>query len=223
MQENEIPRLSLCYFDLDGTLTDPRAGITGSAVYALRKLGYPTPEPSEIEWFIGPPLLWSFRELTGCTEAEGRRLVEKYRERYEVLGVHENTLYPGVHELLAALKANGRILAVASSKPAVFVRQILDEYRLTEYFTVIEGSDLEGKCVEKEDVLRMALARLGDNRNAVMVGDRKFDVLAARRFGLKTVGAAYGYAQGRELEEAGADKIASSPAEIQKIILDTDG
>ena len=67
-------------FDLDGTLTDPRAGITGSAVYALRKLGYPTPEPSEIEWFIGPPLLWSFRELTGCTEAEGRRLVEKYRE-----------------------------------------------------------------------------------------------------------------------------------------------
>ncbi len=210
-------------FDLDGTLTDPRAGITGSAVYALRKLGYPTPEPSEIEWFIGPPLLWSFRELTGCTEAEGRRLVEKYRERYEVLGVHENTLYPGVHELLAALKANGRILAVASSKPAVFVRQILDEYRLTEYFTVIEGSDLEGKCVEKEDVLRMALARLGDHRNAVMVGDRKFDVLAARRFGLKTVGAAYGYAQGRELEEAGADKIASSPAEIQKIILDTDG
>ena len=71
--------------------------------------------------------------------------------------------------------------------------------------------------------VELALARLGDNRNAVMVGDRKFDVLAARRFGLKTVGAAYGYAQGRELEEAGADKIASSPAEIQKIILDTDG
>ena len=210
-------------FDLDGTLTDPKEGITGSAVYALRKLGYPTPEPSEIEWFIGPPLLWSFRELTGCTEAEGRRLVEKYRERYEVFGVHENTMYPGVPELLDAMKDNGRLLAVASSKPAVFVRQILDEYRLTEYFTVIEGSDLEGKHVEKEDVLRTALLRLGDHRSAVMVGDRKFDILAARRFGLKTVGAAYGYAQGRELEEAGADKIASSPAEIQKIILDTDG
>lgn len=159
----------------------------------------------------------------GLHGAEGRRLVEKYRERYEVFGVHENTMYPGVPELLAALKDNGRILAVASSKPAVFVRQILDEYRLTEYFTVIEGSDLEGKHVEKEDVLRTALLRLGDHRSAVMVGDRKFDILAARRFGLKTVGAAYGYAQGRELEEAGADQIASSPAEIRKIILDTDG
>ncbi len=206
-------------FDLDGTLTDPREGITGSAVYALASLGYSIPEKSEIEWFIGPPLLDSFMEYARCSEAEGLRLIEKYRERYKTIGVHENTLYPGIETLLSKLCAAGKILAVASSKPVVFVRQILDEFRLTNYFTVIEGSDLAGKHVEKEDVLSSALGKLG--RDAVMVGDRKFDILAGRRFGLKTIGAGYGYAQGDELTEAGADVVVRTPAELTEILLET--
>ena len=199
-------------FDLDGTITDPKEGITASVVYALRALGYDAPEKSALEWFIGPPLLQSFMEYTGCKESEGKRLIEKYRERYKTIGVHENTLYPGMEALLSTLNNTSKILAVASSKPTIFVRQILDDFQLTKYFTVIEGSDLGGNHVEKEDVLGSALKKLG--RDAVMVGDRKFDILAARKFGLKTIGAGYGYAQGDELIKAGADVIANSPAEI---------
>ena len=209
-------------FDLDGTITDPKEGITGCAVYALQAFGYGTPEKSELTWFIGPPLLHSFMEYTGCGEAEGNRLIQKYRERYSTIGVHENTLYPGIAELLHALRDAGKILAVASSKPTVFVEQILHEFALATYFTRIEGSDLEGKHVEKEDVLKTALRELGvSGGNAVMVGDRKFDIAAARKLGIKSIGAAYGYAQGDELLLAGADAIAQNPAELQKIILDS--
>lgn len=204
-------------FDLDGTITDPKEGITRSAVYALQTLGYPAPDKSELEWFIGPPLLRSFMEHTGCSEAAGKRLIEKYRERYKTIGVHENILYPGIETLLSELDAAGKILAIASSKPAVFVRQILGEFKLTKYFTVIEGSDMEGTHVEKEDVLKSALDKLGPG--AVMIGDRKFDILAGQKFGLKTIGAGYGYAQGDELIRAGADIIAKTPAEIGEILL----
>ena len=208
-------------FDLDGTLTDPRQGITGCVVFALSGLGYEAPEPSDLEWFIGPPLLRSFMELTGCDAEEGNRLIEKYRERYRTAGVHENLLYPGVEEMLAALHCAGKILAVASSKPEPFVREILKDFGLTKYFAVIEGSDFAGKHVEKTDVLSSAL-RLLRPQNAVMVGDRKFDVEAARQLGLGSIGVRYGYAQGNELETAGADVIVDSPAEIGKIILDMD-
>lgn len=204
-------------FDLDGTLTDPKEGITGSAVYALKELGYNVPKKSEIEWFIGPPLCKSFMDLTGCDENAGKCLVEKYRERYRITGVHENILYSGIYELLSALCDDGRILAIASSKPTVFVNMILDDFKIARFFTVVEGSDLAGKHVEKEDVLSSALSKLGNN--AVMIGDRKFDIAAAKKFGIKSIGVRYGYGAYNELEESGADAIVNSPEELLQILL----
>ena len=206
-------------FDLDGTITDPKAGITGCAVYALSELGYGNPNPSDLEWIIGPPLLNSFMEYTGCDEAAGKLLVEKYRERYRPVGVHENELYPGIQELLVTLQGAGKTLAIASSKPEVFVRQILEDFRLTRYFTSIGGSDLDGKHVEKEAVLKSVLDMLNAKGCAVMVGDRKFDIEAAHKLGIPAIGVSYGYAQGGELTQAGADEVAASPAEICEIIL----
>lgn len=207
-------------FDLDGTITDPKDGITKSAAYALEAFGYGSVEPYSLDWFIGPPLHKSFMEYTGCSEDEGMRLVEKYRERYRTIGVHENILYPEIKALLEDLKSAGKILAVASSKPTVFVRQILSDFELTEYFTVVEGSDLAGKHVEKEDVLSSALSKLGEN--AVMIGDRKFDITAAHALGIKAIGVSYGYAREGELEAAGADMIADFPEEIRKALVSPD-
>ena len=206
-------------FDLDGTITDPKVGITTCAKFALKEMGYEQQAEQDLTWMIGPPLLNTFIKITGCDETEGQRLISKYRERYSVLGVHENTLYPGIENLLKQLKNSGKILAIASSKPTFFVEQILDDFNLKEYFDVVQGSDMAGKHVEKEDVLKIALSKLNIKEEAklhkaVMVGDRKFDVLAAKSFGMKSIAVTYGYAVDGEWDNLEADAFASSPTEI---------
>ena len=174
-------------FDLDGTITDPKVGITTSAKYALSEFGYKDQAEQDLTWMIGPPLLDTFIKLTGRDSSEAQILVDKYRERYSILGVHENTLYPGIKDLLELLKKKNICLAIASSKPTIFVEQILDDFNIKEYFTVIQGSDMAGKSVEKEDVLNIELEKLGiacdkeELSKAVMIGDRKFDVIGARK------------------------------------------
>lgn len=206
-------------FDLDGTITDPRVGITTCAKFALKEMGYESKAEQDLTWMIGPPLLNTFIKITGCDEDEGKRLIAKYRERYSVLGVHENILYPGIENLLKHLKESGKILAIASSKPTLFVEQILNDFNLKEYFDVVQGSDMAGKHVEKEDVLKIALSKLCITEDvkpnqAVMVGDRKFDVLAAKSFGMKSIAVTYGYAVDGEWDNLKADAFVSSPTEI---------
>ena len=206
-------------FDLDGTITDPKVGITTCAKFALKEMEYESRAEQDLTWMIGPPLLNTFIKITGCDEVEGQRLIDKYRERYRVLGVHENTLYPGIENLLKQLKDSGKILAIASSKPTFFVEQILDDFNLREYFNVVQGSDMAGKHVEKEDVLKIALSKLDITENTklhqtVMVGDREFDILAAKSFGMKSIAVTYGYAVDGEWDNLKADAFASSPTEI---------
>ena len=163
------------------------------------------------------------------------RAVEKYRERFAVTGIYENELYPGMKEMLAALKEAGCHLAVASSKPEPFVKRILEHFGIAEYFDVAVGSGLDGSLAQKEDVVREALRRLGEQMDAagsalpqddsigqaaVMVGDRKFDVIGARALGLRCVGVSFGYAQPGELEEAGAWRIAESVETLGRILLE---
>ena len=205
-------------FDLDGTITDPKVGITTSAKFALREMGYDLQAEQDLRWMIGPPLADTFIKITGCDKQEAQRLIDKYRERYSVLGVHENTLYPGIRELLQALKNEDITLAIASSKPTFFVEQILDDFNIREYFTVVQGSDMAGKHVEKEDVLGFAIEKLAiseqDIKNAVMVGDRKFDAIAAKKLGLKAIAVTYGYAIDGEWENVQVDYFAKTPQEI---------
>ncbi|MBD5450808.1 MAG: HAD family hydrolase [Lachnospiraceae bacterium] len=147
-------------FDLDGTLTDPKLGITSCVQYALRKFGIEEPDRDKLAPFIGPPLLDSFREFYGFDEEKAQRAIAYYRERFSTIGLFENEVYPGIPQMLERLQKAGRHLAVASSKPTVFVTQILEHFGILSYFEVIVGSELDGTRTKKEEVVEEALRQL---------------------------------------------------------------
>ncbi|EOS24986.1 hypothetical protein C804_04860 [Lachnospiraceae bacterium A4] len=213
-------------FDLDGTLTDPKLGITSSVQYALRALGIEEPSLDRLEPFIGPPLADSFREFYGL---EGERLataIDKYRERFATQGIFENEIYPGIPQMLADLKAKDKLLAIASSKPTLFVEQILEHFEIRKYFDHVVGSNMDGTRGTKEEVVEETLRQMltvemtpAQKRDAVaMVGDRKFDIEGARAHGITSVGVLFGYAPEGELEEAGADYIVNSVRSLQVLL-----
>lgn len=205
------------FFDLDGTLTESGEGITKSVQYALEKIGKPEEDLEKLKVFIGPPLMEQFMKYAGVDEATGRKAVEFYRERYEVKGIYENHPYESVEEMLQELKRKGYILAVASSKPEYYVTQILDYFKLSSYFDVVVGSEMNGARTSKSEVIEEALKRINmsDKRNEVlMVGDKEHDVLGARAAGLDCVAVAYGYGTQEELTEANPLKIVDSVDEL---------
>ena len=205
------------FFDLDGTLTESGEGITKSVQYALEKIGKPEEDLEKLKVFVGPPLMEQFMKYAGVDEATGRKAVEFYRERYEVKGIYENHPYEGVEKMLQELKRKGYILAVASSKPEYYVTQILDYFKLSSYFDVVVGSEMNGARTSKSEVIEEALKRINmsDKRNEVlMVGDKEHDVLGARAVGLDCVAVAYGYGTQEELTEANPLKIVDSVDEL---------
>lgn len=212
-----------CLFDLDGTLTDPREGITKSVQYALQKFGIEEPDLDRLEPFIGPPLKDSFMEFYGLTKEEALKAIDLYRERFAPIGVLENHIFPGIKEMLETLCEKKIRLAVASSKPTLFVRQILTHFEIERYFDVIVGSELDGTRGTKEEVVEEALSQLGlfslseEERKGIcaMIGDRKFDIQGAKAYGLTGVGVRFGYAGEGELEDAGADFIAETVEELR--------
>ena len=211
-------------FDLDGTLTDPKLGITTCVQYALHAFGIEEPDLAKLEPFIGPPLKDSFMEFYGMDEDQAEQAIEKYRERFRTKGMFENQVYPGIHRLLRRCKRHGAVLAVASSKPEVFVKKILEHFHLAQYFTVIVGSELDGRRTNKEEVVKEALHQLFpesdiDYDNTVMIGDRKFDMIGAKDNKVVSVGVSYGYGSVEELKEAGADYIARSVEELEELLL----
>lgn len=194
-------------FDLDGTLTDPKEGITKCVQYALSKFGIEA-DCDDLLPFIGPPLVASFREFYGFDDEQCEKAVAYYRERFSTVGLFENKPYEGITDVLAELKARGYVLAIATSKPTVFTLRICDKFGLTRYFDLIIGSELDGTNAEKADVIRCVLEQLGAApEDTMMIGDRKFDILGAKQFGLTSVGVTFGYAAEGELEAAGADYI----------------
>ena len=204
-------------FDLDGTLTDSGEGITKSVQYALEKLGKPEPDLQKLRIFVGPPLMEQFMSYASLTEAEGRQAVAYYRERYTPVGLYENKVYDGVPEMLRELKDRGYLLAVASSKPTVFVRKVLEHFDLLSCFDVVIGSEVDGRRTEKVEVIEAALEELGmqDRRDEVMmIGDRMHDVEGARKASLSCLAVSYGYGSMEELTAAGPAAIAASPAEV---------
>ena len=205
------------FFDLDGTLTESGEGITKSVQYALEKIGKPEEDLEKLKVFVGPPLMEQFMKYAGVDEATGRKAVEFYRERYEVKGIYENHPYEGVEKMLQELKRKGYILAVTSSKPEYYVTQILDYFKLSSYFDVAVGSEMNGARTSKSEVIEEALKRINmsDKRNEVlMVGDKEHDVLGARAAGLDCVAVAYGYGTQEELTEANPLKIVDSVDEL---------
>lgn len=215
-----------CLFDLDGTLTDPKEGITKSVQHALRHFGIEEPDLSRLEPFIGPPLLDSFMEFYGFDPEQAKKAIEVYRERFAPIGVLENKLILGADQMLCHAKEKGIHLAVASSKPLVFVNQILQHFDIEKYFEVIVGSELDGTRVTKEEVVEEALRQLGileikaeeRKKNCAMVGDRKFDIQGAKAHGLTGIGVSFGYASEGELEEAGAEYLVDTMTELEELL-----
>ena len=206
-------------FDLDGTLTDSQKGITGSIQYALEKFGIPAPDQSELVKFIGPPLKESFEEHY---QVDGALAVKYYRERFvDQKAMLENEVYPGVIEMLKALKDHGKTLAVATAKPTVYSRIILEHFELWPYFSDLQGSELDMTLTEKSDVIRVLLARWPQvkKENITMVGDRGPDMIGAKENGIRGIGVTYGYGSRKELEETGASEIVSTAQELIPILI----
>ena len=208
-------------FDLDGTLTDPGEGITRSVQYALAKFGINVENRRELFCFIGPPLHESFEVYYGFSRPDAMKAVDAYREYYAVKGIFENLVYDGIGEMLAELQKNGVKICLATSKPELYAKQILEHFELDSYFTAVAGSEMDGTRTKKAEVIERALMLLGNPSVAdcVMIGDREHDVLGGSANGLDTVGVLFGYGNREELERAGATYIAATPAEIVKILI----
>lgn len=214
---------SYILFDLDGTITESGPGIMNSARYALEKMGFPPLGEDILRKFVGPPLAESFMRFAGMTREEAAQAILCYREYYKPRGIFENRLYDGVKEMLGRLKESGRTLALATSKPEVFAKQILEHFCVDHYFDAVCGALLDEKRVEKAEIIAYTLETLGlsgrDKEKALMVGDREYDVQGAARNGLDCLGVLYGYGSRAELENAGAKYIAATAALAAEMIL----
>ncbi len=195
-------RYSTILFDLDGTLTDPVLGICRSIQYALGKAGRPVGPLEHYHKWIGPPLLRSFEVYANATPEEAQEMLRFYRERFSSVGLFENEVYPGIPALLSALKDRGARLAVATGKPTVYSRQILEHFDLMQYMDVVSGISLDKEPLDKCQVILHALHTLGetDKSRCVMVGDRAHDAIGAKMGGVDFIGVLYGYGSRDELE-----------------------
>lgn len=212
-------------FDLDGTITDPKEGITKSVRYALKSFDIEENNLDKLEPFIGPPLRDSFRDFYGIDGEDTEKAVAVFRERFEKTGINENQIYPGMAPLLRGLKERGVMLAIASSKPQEFVHIVLRNFGIEDCFSVIVGCEKDGTRDTKIEVLTEALLQLKkkagrrfDSGKTIMVGDRKFDVEAAKQMGIASAAVTYGYAPEGELEACGPDYMADSVEQLEEII-----
>lgn len=207
-------------FDLDGTLTDPMMGITKSVRYALNYYGIEVNDLNDLLPFIGPPLRDSFKEFYGFDEDKANEAVIKYREYFSTEGIFDNKVYDGIPECLQALKDAGKVLLVATSKPEKFAKQIIEHFNLDKYFDFVGGSEFNGR-EKKGDVIKYVLKENQINASdAIMIGDRKHDIIGAHENNLPCVGVLYGYGSLEELNDNEADYIVETVASLTDKLLE---
>lgn len=205
------------FWDLDGTLTDSSEGILNSVKLVFEQFGIHGYEEQELTCFIGPPLRESFPKF-GIEASRIEEAIEVFRGRYTTIGKFENRPYDGIGELLGKLKEEGFRLFVATSKPEETAKQILDKFDLTQYFEIICGATMDGRIDTKEEVIRYLLSVLGDTKEALMIGDTKYDVHGAAVFGIDTVGVTWGFGSREELLAAGAARVVDSMDELYTVL-----
>ncbi|OUL19555.1 HAD family hydrolase [Nostoc sp. RF31YmG] len=208
-------------FDLDGTLTDAKPGITRSIQYALLKLGYTPPDADELGWYIGPPIQETFSLLLKTSdETLLAQAISLYRDRFSTIGLFENLLYPQIPATLKILRADGYKTFVATSKPYIYTIRIIEHFGLTSLFDGIYGSELDGTRSAKGDLIgHILLTEKLSPSTVFMVGDRKYDMIGAKRHQVAAIGVTYGYGTEEELITHGADWIAHSPEDIPKLLV----
>ena len=211
-----------CLFDFDGTIADTGEGIRRSVAYSLARMGRPALPEATLSRFIGPPLHDSYMEFCGMTDDEAEAAIKLYRERYVDVGLYESYLYPGIAALLRALHGAGAHVAVASAKPQFMLEKLAEYYDIRAHLDVIVGVGLSRHSADKRDLILRALPEGINPADACMVGDRRFDIEAARALGLGAIGADYGYGLPGELAEAGADAVFDSVEALAEYLLGAD-
>lgn len=211
-------------FDLDGTVIDQGLGIVNSVMYALEKFNISVDNPKELHKFIGPPLHKSFEEFYGFSEEQAMKAVEYYREYYKDKGIYQTEIYNGIEDVLKELKDNQKIIALSTSKPQFFSEKILDFLKLTSYFDVIVGSNLDGTRTDKAEIIEYTISQCNaikavDISKVIIVGDRKHDIIGAKTAGIDSLGVLYGYGSKEELDNVKPTYIASTPHNITEILL----
>ncbi|GCE10689.1 HAD family hydrolase [Tengunoibacter tsumagoiensis] len=208
-------------FDLDGTLTDPKSGITRSVQYALAKMGIIEPDLEALVPFIGPPLTESLKLFYHMTDEQAELGVTYYREYFADRGIFDNAVFPGIPTLLQALKDEGKLLLVATSKPTPFAEQILTHFDLDQYFTHVVGSNMDGTRVDKTEVIAHALSLISDDTDEpiVMIGDRKHDIIGAHGNLIDSIAILHGYGPLEELQAANPTHIVTDVEALSNLLL----
>lgn len=209
-------------FDLDGTIINSEEGITKCVQYALKAYGVDEPDLKKLLCFIGPPLDPVFRERYGMTEEQAWKAVQKYRERFDVKGIFECCLYDGVAEVIRSLKKKGYVLALASSKPELACKRILEHFELLPYFDEVVGATLDGSISTKEEVLEELGHRMEHmqitKEEMCLIGDTKYDAAGAKAFGICCIGVDYGFGKREDILAAGAEVVFSRIEEVERYI-----
>ncbi len=213
--------LTNVFFDLDGTLTDSKEGIVKCFHYALNELNFPCHNEFETYSFIGPPLRVTFKKLLGSNdEVLIEKAVSLYRERFSMVGLFENKVYPGIPELLSTLQDNSFKLYVVTSKVKMYADRIIDHFQLSPWFSEIFGTELDGRFDNKVELIEFVLNHLNLTiEETVMVGDRREDIVAGKANRIKTVGVTYGYGSMQEITDSAPEYICGSPSEIQATLM----
>lgn len=196
-------------FDLDGTLTDSKEGITQSVQYALEKMNVEPPTMDALAWIIGPPLTDVFSNLLNTDDKKQiKKAIDFYRERYVDRCAIENKPYDGIHYTLENLVNYGYKLYLATSKPWKYAGKILDHFNMRDYFTSVHGSELDGTRDYKEDLIGYVLNIHNlSNTKSLMIGDRHYDIRGAKFNKMRSIGVTYGYGSLKEIQSAEPDAV----------------
>lgn len=216
-----MDKYKVILFDLDGTLSDPKVGITKSVQYALQKMNIIEPDIYKLECFIGPPLQVSFTEYYDFDEKNTQKAIELYRERFKEKGMFENELYSNIALLLKSLNEQQFTLVVATSKPTVFAEKILKYFNIDQYFELIVGSNLDGTRASKTEIIQYILDKYKEHTlgDFIMVGDRKHDIIGANNTGINSIGVTYGYGSFEELSHSNPTHIVKSVSQLKDILI----
>ncbi|MBT2724501.1 HAD family hydrolase [Bacillus sp. ISL-46] len=216
-----MDKYKIILFDLDGTLSDPKVGITKSVQYALQKMDIIEPDIDKLECFIGPPLQVSFAEYYDFDDENTQRAIDYYRERFKDKGMFENKLYSDIPLLLKSLKEQQYTLVVATSKPTVFSEQILKYFNIDQYFELVVGSNLDGTRTSKTEIIQYIIDKYNEHMldDFIMIGDRKHDIIGANNTGIDSIGVTYGYGSFKELSDSNPTHIVNSVDEIKDILI----
>lgn len=209
---------SIIIFDLDGTLTDSAEGVIRSAQHMQEKMGIPKWADEDLKFIVGPPLIKTFIEDFQMNQEDAQRALGYFRERYATVGLFENKVYDGIPEMLEELKKKGKCLVVATSKKEETAVRILKHFEIDGYFDVIGGDNREVGRDTKAKVIEYVLETMGAKKeDAIMVGDRKFDVEGAHLVGIPCIAVEFGYGGRDEFEACGADYIAKTPKAVGEL------